>query len=113
SPYLFYQYWLNVSDEDAINLIKIFTFLPIEEIEELIVTHAETPHLRILQTKLAVEITTMVHSAEDVTFAQKASNILFGKDTKDTLRSLNEQQLLEVMNGVPQVRYSKGALTEG
>lgn len=113
SPYLFYQYWLNISDEDATNLIKIFTFLPIEDIELLIAQHNEAPHLRILQTKLAEEITTMVHSAEDLAFAQKASNILFGKDTNEALRTLNEQQLLEVMNGVPQVTYSKSSLKEG
>ncbi len=113
SPYLFYQYWLNVTDEDAVNLIKIFTFLPIEEIEIIIAEHNEAPHLRKLQTKLAEEITTMVHSAEDLAFAQKASNILFGKDTKEALRSLDEQQLLEVMTGVPQAKYSREALNDG
>lgn len=113
SPYQFYQYWLNVADEDAKNLIRIFTFLPIEEIEALIQTHEEAPHLRALQKRLAEEITTMVHSREDLEFAQQASNILFGKDTTEALVSLNEKQLLEVMEGVPQVTFSKQSLKEG
>lgn len=113
SPYQFYQYWLNVADEDAKNLIKIFTFLPIEEIEALITEHDAAPHARSLQKKLAEEITTMVHSKEDLDFAQQASEILFGKVTTDALTGLNERQLLEVMEGVPQVAFSKEALKEG
>lgn len=113
SPYQFYQYWLNVADDDAKNLIKIFTFLPIEEINALIAEHDAAPHARILQKKLAEEITTMVHSKEDLEFAQQASNILFGKDTTEALASLNERQLLEVMEGVPQVIFNKQSLKDG
>jgi tyrosyl-tRNA synthetase len=113
SPYQFYQYWLNVADDDAKNLIKIFTFLPIEEINALITEHETAPHARILQKKLAEEITTMVHSKEDLEFAQQASNILFGKDTTEALASLNERQLLEVMEGVPQVIFNKQSLKDG
>lgn len=113
SPYQFYQYWLNVADDDAKNLIKIFTFLPIEEINALIAEHETAPHARTLQKKLAEEITTMVHSKEDLEFAQQASNILFGKDTTEALASLNERQLLEVMEGVPQVVSNKQFLKDG
>lgn len=113
SPYQFYQYWLNVTDDDARNLIRIFTFLPVDEIEALVTTHEEAPHLRVLQKRLAEEITTMVHSREDLEFAQQASNILFGKDTTEALVSLNEKQLLEVMEGVPQVTFNKQSLREG
>ncbi len=110
SPYQFYQYWLNVTDEDARNLVRIFTFLPLEEINALITEHEQAPHLRTLQKKLAEEITTMVHSREDFEFAQQASQILFGKDTTEALAALNERQLLEVLEGVPQVTYTKDAL---
>lgn len=113
SPYQFYQYWLNVTDEDAKNLIKIFTFLPIDTINALIAQHEEAPHLRILQAKLAEEVTILVHSKEDLEFAQQASGILFGKDTNEALCKLNERALLEVMDGVPQVSYNKAALVEG
>lgn len=113
SPYQFYQYWINVSDEDVHNLIRIFTFLPIEEIEELTKAHTEAPHLRILQKRLAEEITIMVHSREDLEFAQQASGILFGKDTTEALAALNERTLLEIMEGVPQVTFSRQALKEG
>jgi tyrosyl-tRNA synthetase (EC 6.1.1.1) len=90
SPYVFYQFWLNVSDEDAKNFIKIFTFIPMEEIEALITEHEAAPHTRILQKRLAEEITTMVHSKEDLVFAQQATEILFGKATKEALITLNE-----------------------
>jgi tyrosyl-tRNA synthetase len=113
SPYQFYQYWLNVADDDAKNLIKIFTFLPIDEINALIAEHETAPHARTLQKKLAEEITIMVHSKEDLEFAQQASNILFGKDTTEALASLNERQLLEVMDGVPQVISNKQSLADG
>jgi tyrosyl-tRNA synthetase len=113
SPYMFYQFWLNVSDEDAKNFVKIFTFIPLDEIGQLIKEHEAAPHLRILQKRLAEEITTMVHSKEDLLFAQQATEILFGKATKEALCALNEEQLLEVMDGVPQVTYSKAALDEG
>lgn len=113
SPYRFYQYWLNVTDEDVSNLIRIFTFLPVAEIEALEQEHRAAPHLRILQKKLAAEITTMVHSKEDFEFALQASAILFGKDTNEALSALDERQLLEVMDGVPQVKGSREALGEG
>ncbi len=113
SPYRFYQYWLNVSDEDAKNLIKIFTFLPLSEIHDLIVAHDEAPHLRLLQKKLAEEITTMVHSREDVNFAVEASQILFGKNTDQALSALDENQLLDIMDGVPQVNVEKKLLDTG
>jgi tyrosyl-tRNA synthetase len=110
SPYKFYQYWLNVTDEDAKNLIRIFTFLPLATIEALIVEHDAAPHMRLLQKKLAAEITTLVHSEADYLFAIEASQILFGKDTATALASLTEQQLLDIMDGVPQVKASKTAL---
>ncbi len=113
SPYQFYQYWKNVSDDDAKKLIYIFTFLPLEEIKNLIQEHDTAPHLRLLQNKLAAEITTMVHSKEDLDFAIEASGILFGKDTQAALIQLNEQQLLEVLEGVPTVHFNKETLTQG
>lgn len=112
SPYQFYQYWLNVSDEDVQNLIRIFTFLPLPEIEQLIAEQEQAPQLRVLQKKLAEEITVMVHSREDFIFARQASEILFGKATKETLMALTEAQLLEVMDGVPQVNYEKEKLNQ-
>lgn len=113
SPYKFYQYWFNVTDEDAKNLIRLFTFIPVDEIEELIRLHDEAPHQRSLQKRLAEEITMMVHSKEDLDFAQQASNILFGKDTTEALAALNEKQLLEVMEGVPQVTFQRESLKDG
>lgn len=113
SPYQFYQYWVNVADADAKNLIKIFTFLPLETIDALILEHEAAPHLRILQRKLAEEITTMVHSKEDLDFAIEASNILFGKDTNEALAALDEKSLLEIMDGVPQVTFAKQLLESG
>jgi tyrosyl-tRNA synthetase len=113
SPYKFYQYWLNVADEDAKNLIKIFTFLPIAEIKALIAEHDQAPHMRLLQKKLAEELTVLVHSREDYEFAIQASDILFGKDTNAALVQLDERSLLEIMDGVPQVKASKDVLTNG
>lgn len=107
SPYKFYQYWLNTSDEDAANFIKVFTLLPKEEIEALEKEHAEAPHLRTLQKALAEDVTRRVHSEEDLQTAIKASNILFGKSTTEDLASLNESTLLSVFEGVPQVEVSK------
>ncbi|HRP88497.1 MAG TPA: tyrosine--tRNA ligase [Edaphocola sp.] len=112
SPYTFYQFWLNVSDEDAKSFIKKFTFIPLDEIEGLITEHDAAPHLRILQKRLAEEITTLVHSKEDLLFAQQATEILFGKATKEALLALNEQQLLEIMDGVPKVLYAKAVLDD-
>jgi tyrosyl-tRNA synthetase len=101
SPYKFYQYWLNSSDEDAEKYIKIFTFLNKEEIDVLVNEHKETPHLRVLQKHLAEEITSMVHSTEDLENAIKASSILFGKSTSDDLKQLDKQTFLDVFDGVP------------
>ncbi|HET8885361.1 MAG TPA: tyrosine--tRNA ligase [Salinimicrobium sp.] len=113
SPYKFYQYWLNTSDEDAEKYIKIFTFLNRETIEKLVAEHQEAPHLRLLQKKLAEEITTMVHSEEDLENAVKASEVLFGKSTAEDLRSLNEATFLDVFEGVPQAEISKNDIEEG
>ncbi|MFC4220974.1 tyrosine--tRNA ligase [Flagellimonas marina] len=113
SPYKFYQYWLNTSDEDAEKYIKIFTFLGKEEIEDLVAEHTEAPHLRTLQKKLAEEITTMVHSKEDLENAMKASDILFGKSTSTDLKQLNEKTFLDVFEGVPQAQISISELTPG
>lgn len=113
SPYKFYQYWLNASDEDAENYIKIFTFLDQETIEKLIAEHKEAPHLRLLQKKVAEEVTTMVHSKEDLENAIKASNILFGKSTSEDLKALDEQTFLDVFDGVPQAEINKDEITEG
>lgn len=113
SPYKFYQFWLNVSDADAEKYIKIFTFLSKEEIEKLIAEHAKAPHLRILQKKLAQEVTVMVHSEEDYQAAVEASNILFGNATPEVLRKLDEDTLLAVFEGVPQFNVPKSALEGG
>ncbi len=113
SPYRFYQYWLNVSDDDAEKYIKIFTFLSKEDIDKLIGEHQETPHLRILQKKLAEEITVMVHSQDDLDNALKASNILFGKSTSEDLKKLDEKTFLDVFDGVPQAEISRSELENG
>ncbi len=113
SPYKFYQYWLNSSDEDAEKYIKIFTFLNEEDIKNLVKEHNEAPHLRVLQKRLAEEITTMVHSKEDLDNAVKASAILFGKSTSDDLKQLNEQTFLDVFDGVPQTEILKSDVENG
>lgn len=107
SPYKFYQYWLNVSDEDGANFIRIFTQLTREEIDALTAEHAQAPQLRKLQQALAKDITIRVHSEADYTNAIKASNILFGNSTTEELQSLDEDTLLSVFEGVPQVVISK------
>ena len=107
SPYKFYQFWLNVSDADAEKYIKIFTFLPKEEVEALVAEHAAAPHLRVLQKRLAKEITIMVHSEQDYEMAVEASNILFGNATSDSLKKLDEETLLAVFDGVPTFEVSK------
>ncbi|KYG82980.1 tyrosine--tRNA ligase [Roseivirga seohaensis] len=112
SPYKFYQFWLNTSDEDASNFIRVFTLLPKEKIEALEAEHNEAPHLRILQKALAEDITVRVHSEEDLKTAIKASNILFGKSTTEDLESLDEDTLLSVFEGVPQVQISKTELDQ-
>jgi tyrosyl-tRNA synthetase len=113
SPYQFYQFWLNASDEDATKWIKIFTLLPKPEIESLITAHQAAPHLRTLQKKLAEEITCFVHSREDYAFAVKAAEILFGNAATDVLASLNEKQLLQVMDGVPTASIERSTLNAG
>jgi tyrosyl-tRNA synthetase len=110
SPYKFYQYWLNTSDADAEKYIKIFTFLSKEEIESLTIEHREAPHLRVLQKRLAEEITIMVHSATDLENAIKASNILFGNSTSDDLKQLDEATFLDVFDGVPQAEISRNEI---
>ena len=107
SPYKFYQFWLNVSDADAEKYIKIFTFLPKEEVESLVAEHSQAPHLRVLQKRLAKEITIMVHSEQDYEMAVEASNILFGNATSDSLKKLDEDTLLAVFDGVPTFEVSK------
>ncbi len=113
SPYKFYQYWLNTSDEDAEKYIKIFTFLTKEEIEALATEHKEAPHLRVLQKRLAEEITVMVHSQDDLDNAIKASDILFGKSTSADLKGLNEKTFLDVFEGVPQAEVALKDIEEG
>ena len=110
SPYKFYQFWLNVSDDDAKRYIKIFTLLDRETIETLIKEHDEAPHLRILQKRLAEEVTTMIHSKEELEKAQAATNILFGNATSEALRSLDEATLLQVFEGVPQFTITRADL---
>lgn len=113
SPYKFYQFWINVSDEDAEKYIKIFTALSKEEIDSLVAQQKEAPHLRPLQKRLAEEITIMVHSREDYESAVDASQILFGKSTSETLRSIDEETFLQVFEGVPQFHISKDKLAGG
>ena len=113
SPYKFYQFWLNVSDDDAAKYIRIFTSLEKEEIDSLIAEHSEAPHLRTLQKRLAKEVTIMVHSEEDYNAAVDASNILFGNATSDALKKLDEDTLLAVFEGVPQFEVSKELLSQG
>ncbi|MDR0430006.1 MAG: tyrosine--tRNA ligase [Tannerellaceae bacterium] len=113
SPYKFYQFWMNVSDEDAAKHIKIFTALSREEIAALEEEQATAPHLRPLQKRLAKEITVMVHSQEDYELAVEASNILFGNSTSDTLKKLDEDTLLSVFEGVPQFEISRDELSAG
>ena len=107
SPYKFYQFWLNSSDEDVKNYIRIFTLMTKEEIEQLEQQHNQAPHLRLLQRTLAKDITIRVHSEEDFDFALKASNILFGKSTSDDVMQLDEETLLSVFEGVPQFSVDK------
>ncbi len=107
TPYRFYQFWLNVADDDAERYIKIFTSLPQEEINALIEEHRADPGRRTLQKRLGEEVTCMVHSREDYEMAIEASNILFGKATKENLLKLDEETLLQVFDGVPQFEVSK------
>jgi len=113
SPYKFYQYWLNSGDEDSEKYIRIFTFLEEDEINALIAEHQEAPHLRVLQKRLAAEITTMVHSQAALENAIKASSILFGKSTGDDLKALDEQTFLDVFDGVPQAEIAMAEIEKG
>lgn len=113
SPYQFYQFWLNASDADSSNYIRIFTLRSKDEIEALEAQHAEAPHLRILQKAIAEDITTRVHGAEALQAAIAASNILFGKSTSEDLKSLSEKDFFSVFEGVPQCKISKEEFGEG
>ena len=113
SPYQFYQFWLNVADDEAERYIKIFTLLEKEEIDSLIEEHRQDPGRRVLQKRLAQEVTVMVHSQEDYEIAVEASNILFGKATKEALLKLDEQTLLDVFDGVPHFEVDKSLFENG
>jgi len=113
SPYKFYQYWLNSSDEDAEKYIKIFTFLDKDAVEALVAEHREAPHLRLLQKKIGEEVTVMTHGQEAFDNAIKASQILFGKSTSEDLKSLDEQTFLDIFEGVPQATISKEDIDNG
>ena len=110
SPYKFYQFWLNVSDDDAKRYIKIFTLLDRATIDALVAEHDAAPHLRTLQKRLAEEITVMIHSREEYEKAVEASQILFGGATSEALRRLDEQTLLQVFEGVPQFTVARAEL---
>ena len=110
SPYKFYQFWLNTSDEDAVEYIKKFTLLSKDEIESLLKEHAEAPHVRVLQKALARDITIRVHSEDDFQAAIEASEILFGKGTTETLKKLSEETFLSVFEGVPQSEVAKSEI---
>jgi tyrosyl-tRNA synthetase len=113
SPYKFYQYWLNTSDEDAEKYIRIFTFLDKETVEGLVAKHKEAPHMRLLQKRLAQEVTITVHSEEEYENSVKASEILFGKSTSEDLKNLNEKTFLDVFEGVPQTEIPSEDLNNG
>ena len=113
SPYKFYQYWLNSSDQDAEKYIKIFTFLDKETIDNLVEEHRQAPHLRALQKRLAQEVTVTVHSEEEYENAVMASEILFGKSTAEDLKQLNEKTFLEIFEGVPQAEVSRDLIDKG
>ncbi|MGD9991753.1 MAG: tyrosine--tRNA ligase [Salinivirgaceae bacterium] len=113
TPYSFYQFWLNTSDEDAEKFIKVFTFLPKEEIESLSAKHKEAPHERLLQKTLAREVTVMVHSEQDYNTAVEASEILFGKATSEALSRLDERTFLSVFEGVPTFEINKAEIKTG
>jgi tyrosyl-tRNA synthetase len=113
TPYQFYQFWLNVSDEDAARYIKIFTILNQQEIESIITEHNKAPHERLLQKRLAREVTVMVHSQSDYEGAVEASQILFGKGTTESLKKMNENTFLSVFDGVPVFDVSRNIITQG
>jgi len=113
SVYKFYQYWLNISDEDAVNYVKVFTFLNEHEIEDLINEHQKDKSKRLLQNKIADSITSMVHSEDDLLNAVKASKVLFGKSSKEDLESLDENTFNEIFDGVPSSSISSKELAKG
>ncbi len=113
SPYTFYQFWLNVSDVDAEQYIKIFTLLNREEIEQIVLEHRQTPHLRLLQKRLATEVTVMVHSQEGLNSAIEASEILFGEGTRDNLKKLDVATFLSIFDGVPMFDVDRETLKTG
>jgi len=113
TPYQFYQFWLNVSDEDAARYIKIFTILGKEEIDNIISEHNKAPHERFLQRRLAEEVTVMVHSLEDYEGAVEASQILFGKGTTESLKKMNESTFLSVFEGVPVFDVARNIIDSG
>jgi tyrosyl-tRNA synthetase len=113
SPYTFYQFWLNVSDDDAKKYIRIFTLLGKEEIEKLEAEHEAAPHLRVIQKELAKDLTLRVHSEADYNMAVEASQILFGKATTETLNNISEEMFLSVFEGVPQSQVAMGELAAG
>jgi len=113
SPYSFYQFWLNVSDDDAVKYIKIFTMLSNQTVDELVAEHQQAPHERILQKTLAREVTIMVHSQADFDAAVEASDILFGKATGEALARIDERTFLSVFEGVPTFQVSKAELSSG
>lgn len=113
SPYAFYQFWLNCSDEDSKKYIRIFTLIPEKEILELEKSHDEAPHLRVLQKRLAEELTQVVHGKEELEMSIEASQILFGKGTAESLSKLDEKTLLSIFEGVPQCEISKDDLKSG
>jgi tyrosyl-tRNA synthetase len=113
SPYKFYQYWLNSSDDDAKTYIKIFTLLSEDEITKLISEHEEAPHLRLLQKALGKDVTIRVHSEEAYNRAIEASEILFGKNTAEQLKNIEERDLLDIFEGVPQFEVSKSSIEAG
>ncbi len=113
SPYKFYQYWLNVADADAERYIKIFTFISREDIEALVKEHSEAPHLRVLQRRLAEEVTIMVHGQEQLDNAIKESNILFGNSSTEDLKQLDEKTFLDIFEGVGQSEVAKADIEAG
>ncbi|MDO5607107.1 MAG: tyrosine--tRNA ligase [Capnocytophaga sp.] len=113
SVYKFYQFWLNTADEDATRFIKFYTFLDRQTIENLIEEHAKAPHLRLLQNTIANEITTLVHGADELANAVKASQILFGNSTSEDLKTLDEQTFLEIFDGVPQAEINRSDVSDG
>ena len=113
SPYKFYQFWLNTSDDDALSYIKIFTFLSEKEVDQKIKEHKKAPHLRLLQKTIAHEVTILVHGSEELVKAQEASQILFGNTTSEALQNLTPDTFLELFEGVPQAEIERNLIKDG